>query len=101
MHTYSVVSDSCDLQIVAHQAPLSMGFSKQEYWSSLPFLASKDQIQVFCIIFIDSFKRTHLLEARIEVEKQGRRPLLWAVKKMQVANDPICDVFRSRDNRVC
>ena len=23
---------------VAHQAPLSMGFSRQEYWSGLPFL---------------------------------------------------------------
>ena len=23
--------------IVAHQAPLSMGFSRQEYWSGLPF----------------------------------------------------------------
>ena len=22
---------------VAHQAPLSMGFSRQEYWSGLPF----------------------------------------------------------------
>ena len=22
---------------VAHQAPLSLGFSKQEYWSGLPF----------------------------------------------------------------
>ena len=28
----SVVYDS-----VAHQAPLSMGFSKQEHWSGLPF----------------------------------------------------------------
>ena len=25
--------------IVAHQAPLSMGFSRQEYWSGLPFLS--------------------------------------------------------------
>ena len=25
---------------VAHQAPPSMGFSKQEYWSGLPFLSS-------------------------------------------------------------
>ena len=25
------------LWTVAHQAPLSMGFSKQEYWSGLPF----------------------------------------------------------------
>ena len=29
----------CDLVdwTVAHQAPMSMGFSKQEYWSGLPF----------------------------------------------------------------
>ena len=26
---------------VAHQAPLSMGFSRQEYWSGLPFLSPK------------------------------------------------------------
>ena len=30
----SVVSNS--LQPVAHQAPLSMGFSRQEYWNGLP-----------------------------------------------------------------
>ena len=27
---------------VAHQTPLSMGFSRQEYWSRLPFSASGD-----------------------------------------------------------
>ena len=27
----------CDTWTVAHQAPLSMGFSRQEYWSGLPF----------------------------------------------------------------
>ena len=27
---------------VAHQAPLSMGFSRQEYWSGLPFPPSGD-----------------------------------------------------------
>ena len=27
---------------VAHQAPLSMGFSQQEYWSGLPFLPPGD-----------------------------------------------------------
>ena len=26
-----------DAMTVAHQAPLSMGFSKQEYWSRVPF----------------------------------------------------------------
>ena len=27
---------------VAHQAPLSMGFSQQEYWSGLPFFPPGD-----------------------------------------------------------
>ena len=27
----------CTLWTVAHQAPLSMGFSRQEYWSGFPF----------------------------------------------------------------
>ena len=33
----SVVSDSATLQTAAHHAPLSLGFSRQEYWSGLPF----------------------------------------------------------------
>ena len=36
--SHSVVSDSFATPwTVAHQAPLSMGFSKQEDWSGLPF----------------------------------------------------------------
>ena len=38
----SVVSDSVTLWTVALQAPLSMGFSRQEYWSGLPFPSSGD-----------------------------------------------------------
>ena len=34
---HSVVSNSATPWIVAHQAPLSMEFSRQEYWSGLPF----------------------------------------------------------------
>ena len=30
------------LWTIRRQAPLSMGFSKQEYWSELPFLSSGD-----------------------------------------------------------
>ena len=30
------------LWTVAHQAPLSMGFSKHEYWSGLPFPPPED-----------------------------------------------------------
>ena len=32
----------CNLWTVAHQAPLSMGFSRQEYWSGLPFPSPGD-----------------------------------------------------------
>ena len=35
-----VVSGSFVTWTVARQAPLSMGFPKQEYWSGLPFLSS-------------------------------------------------------------
>ena len=27
----------CDPETAAHQAPLSLGFSRQEHWSGLPF----------------------------------------------------------------
>ena len=38
MHECFVVSNSfADLWTVAHQGPLSMGFSRQEYWSRLLF----------------------------------------------------------------
>ena len=38
----SVMSDSAHLRTAAHQAPLSMGFSRQESWSGLPFSAPGD-----------------------------------------------------------
>ena len=37
MPSCSVVSNSATPWTVAHQAPLSMEFSRQEYWSELPF----------------------------------------------------------------
>ena len=38
----SVVSDFATLWIIAHQALLSMRFSRQEYWSGLPFTSPGD-----------------------------------------------------------
>ena len=36
--SYSVMSDSFAIPwTIDRQAPLSMGFSRQEYWSGLPF----------------------------------------------------------------
>ena len=34
------------LWTVAHQAPLSMGFSRQEYWSGLPFPSPRDLLDL-------------------------------------------------------
>ena len=43
MYAHSVVSDSLRPPwTVAHQAPLSMGFSRQGYWSGLPFPSPGD-----------------------------------------------------------
>ena len=39
--SHSVMSDSL-CRTVARQAPLSMGFSRQEYWSGLPFPSPGD-----------------------------------------------------------
>ena len=39
---FSHVQLFATLQTVAHQAPLSMGFSRQEYWSGLPFTSPGD-----------------------------------------------------------
>ena len=37
MRICSVACDSVTPQTVAHQAPLSMGFARQEDWNGLPF----------------------------------------------------------------
>ena len=42
MLSCSVISDSAILWIVASQAPLSMGFSRQEFWSGLLFPSQED-----------------------------------------------------------
>ena len=42
VHSRSVGSDSLTLWAVVHQAPLSMGLSRQKYWSGFPFLPPGD-----------------------------------------------------------
>ena len=42
MFSRQVMSDSVSPQTVAHQAPLPMGFPRQEYWSALPFHSPGD-----------------------------------------------------------
>ena len=40
--SFQLCPDSVTLCIVAHQAPLAMGFTRQEYWSGLPCLPPED-----------------------------------------------------------
>ena len=40
--SHSIMSDSAIPQTVACQAPLSVGFSRQEYWSGLPCPSPKE-----------------------------------------------------------
>ena len=54
--------------IVAHKAPLSMGFSRQEYWSGLPFPSPGESSQ----------PRDRTQVSRIA----GRRFNLWATRKV-------------------
>ena len=42
MLSYSVMSDSVTPWTVAHQAPPAMEFSRQEYWSGVPFPSPGD-----------------------------------------------------------
>ena len=42
IYSISHVRQFATLQTVAHQAPLSMGFSTQEHWSELPFTSPGD-----------------------------------------------------------
>ena len=43
LFSHQVLSNSFAIpQTVAHQAPLSMGFPRQEYWSGLPFPSPGD-----------------------------------------------------------
>ena len=51
--SHSIMSDSATPWTVACRAPLSMGFSRQEYWSGLPFPSvgsswPRDRTQVSC-----------------------------------------------------
>ena len=49
MLSHSAMSDFAALWTVAHQAPLSMGFSRQEYLSRLPFPPPEDLPDPFAL----------------------------------------------------
>ena len=75
------MSDSATPRTVACQAPLSMGFSWQGYWSVLPFPSPRDlpdqgmeprspALQADALAF-EPLGKFHLTESRILTSKQG------------------------------
>ena len=64
----SVVSDSfATLWTVAHQAPLSMGFARQEYWSGVP-LPSPPITSTFYLLSLSQMSEKKSLLPTIEEE---------------------------------
>ena len=85
---------------VAHQAPLSTGFSRQEYWSGLPFpspgdlpdpgsqptsLASPALVGGFCTTEPPTHKSIHILQ---EYKQKGALNALewWVFERKQMKN---------------
>ena len=63
--------------MAAHQAPLSLGFSRQEYWSGLPFPSPGDLLD-------PGIKSTSFVSPALEADSSplchlGRSPLLCGV----------------------
>ena len=57
---------------VAHQAPLSMGFSRQEYWSGLPFPSPRDHPDLGI-----EFKSPTLQADALTSEPPGKPPVIY------------------------
>ena len=85
------MSDSATPWTVTYQAPLTMGFSRQEYWSGLPFpspgesFQPRDWTQVSCIVgrcfAIWATREAQLKEINPEYSLKGlmpkQAPILW------------------------
>ena len=56
----SVVSDTATAWTVAYQVPLSVGFSRQEYWSGLPFPSPSSVHSLSCVrLFVTPWIAAH------------------------------------------
>ena len=70
--SHSVVSNFAALRTVALQAPLSMGFSRQEYWSGLLSLPAGDLSDPGIKPLSPALQADHHLSHRIESNKVTR-----------------------------
>ena len=71
----------CDLWTVAHQAPPSMGFSRQEYWSGLPFPQNKNVNKILSVHFILILTKLVLSAQSHGILKIWENQLLLSMRK--------------------
>ena len=95
------MSDSANLWTVARQAPLSVGFSRQEYWSGLPFLSPGDLpdpgIEPLCTVLqVDSLPSEPAgSPGWRSVDYKSQSQLMGVRSKVSVIED---DLFSSDDD---
>ena len=98
---HSIMSDSATPWTVAHQAPLSVGFSRQEYWSGLPFLSPGDLpdpgIEPLCTVLqVDSLPSEPAgSPGWRSVDYKSQSQLMGVRSKVPVIED---DLFSSDDD---
>ena len=99
------MSDSAALWAVTHQAPLSMGFSKQEYWCGLPcpppgdLLYPRSNPHLLCLLHwqVDSLPPCHLGSPYINMMLFDKRQEEETTKSQQAVT--LCSGTQQRDCR--
>ena len=82
------MSDSATLWTVAHQAPLSKEFSREEYWRGLPFLLQGifltqwSNPYLLCLLQVDSLPLSHLGHPANYSQRAKSGPLSVFVNKV-------------------
>ena len=61
--------------MAAHQAPPSLGFSRQGYWSGLPFPSPGEKLLL--LLRTDSFEKTLMLGKTEGRRRRGRQRMRW------------------------
>ena len=83
MLSHSVMSDSLRPNglYVVHQAPLSMGFSREEHWSGLPFLPSGNLPDpgIKCMSFVSP-----ALAGRVFTTEPPGKPVIFCTFKSYI-----------------
>ena len=99
---------SATLWTIAHQAPLSMEFSRQEYWHGLPLpppgsFQSMDWTQVHYIIFRDNYKRdlqylnqiniSYLYYVEVNISEKLKNYCCYSSKVRKQVFSPLCTLL--------